>query len=406
MLQLCNICGKIEFVRINIGVKSKMDLFIFDNILKDCTIQAILNKDTIPLTRGIVRFAETEGVTNNSVSEYVASVLANDDNILSQLAKSGKKIGKDLYRLAKLDMESIFKKIFDTKIRYAASGNDTGFYEGYVNSIKNLTDSDTSESLLNGLIEHYTKLGNGLMSKYIAFKFDGELTGVPNTDKSQFDDIVGMNSQKKTLIDNTKAFVEGKFANNVLLFGDRGTGKSSSVKALLNMFAPQGLRVIELPKHAITKIPQLSKQLEQSPHKYILFLDDLTFERHDSEYRALKIAMDGQLQAKSSNVLVYATSNRRHLIRETWADRDGGEVHVNDNKQEMLSLAERFGISIFFPSPDSKQYTEIVRVLLERNGIEMTDEIKKAAVRWEMNYGGKSGRCAKQFVADYMNRLS
>lgn len=383
-----------------------MDLFIFENILQDKTIQAILDKDSIPLTKGILRFAETEGVTNNSVSEYVASVLANDDNILSELAKSGKRIGSDLYRFARLDMDSIFKKIFDTKIKYTASGNETGFCGEYVNSIKKLTASETAEELLDNLIEHYRRLGNGLMSRYTAFKFDGELTGVPNTDESKFDDIVGMDSQKKTLIENTRAFVEGRFANNVLLFGDRGTGKSSSVKALLNLFAPEGLRVIELPKHAITKIPQLSKELEKSPHKYILFLDDLTFERHDSEYRALKIAMDGQLQAKSSNVLVYATSNRRHLIRETWADRDGGEVHVNDNKQEMLSLAERFGISIFFPSPDSKQYTEIVRVLLERNGIEMTDEIKKAAVRWEMNYGGKSGRCAKQFVADFMNKLN
>lgn len=382
-----------------------MDLFIFENILNDKTIRAILDKDTLPLTRGVLRFAETEGVTNNSVSEYVVSVLANDDNILSELAKSGKKIGNDLYRLARIDMEGIFKKIFDTKIRYEASGNDTGFYEGYCDSIRRLTASESPTELLDGLIDHYRKLGNGLTSKYIAFKFDDELTGVPSTDKSQFDDIVGMESQKKTLIDNTRAFIKGKFANNVLLFGDRGTGKSSSVRALLNMFAPDGLRVIEMPKHAITKIPQLSKELEKSPHKYILFLDDLTFERHDSEYRALKIAMDGQLQAKSSNVLVYATSNRRHLIRETWADRDGGEVHVNDNKQEMLSLAERFGISIFFPSPDPKQYIEIVRVLLERNGVEMTDEIKKAAVRWEMNYGGKSGRCAKQFVADYMNKL-
>ena len=213
-----------------------------------------------------------------------------------------------------------------------------------------------------------------------------------------------MEHQKKVLTDNTKAYLEGKFANNVLLFGDRGTGKSTSVKALLNMFAKDGLRVIELPKSAITKIPELTKQLEESPHKYILFLDDLTFERHDTEYRALKIAMEGQLQANAGNVLVYATSNRRHLIRETWADRDGGEVHVNDNKQEMLSLAERFGISLCFPAPDSKQYIEIVRVLLERKGVTMTDEIKKEAVRWEMNYGGKSGRCAKQFVADFMHR--
>ena len=381
-----------------------MDLFIFQNIENDETVKAVLEKDNTALLRGIIKFAELEGVTDNSLREYIASLLANDDNVLSKLAKSGKKIGKDLYRLAALDIEMIYKRLFNTKIKYKPSGNDTGYYSAYTESIKGITESGTAGELLDRLIAHYKKLGCGIMAKYIAFKFDGEITGVQHTDKMQFDDIVGMEHQKKVLIENTSAFVRGEFANNVLLFGDRGTGKSSSVKALLNMFAPEGLRVIELPKSAITKIPELMKRLEDSPHKYILFLDDLTFERHDTEYRALKIAMDGQIQASAGNVLIYATSNRRHLIRETWADRDGGEVHVNDTKQETLSLAERFGISLFFPAPDPKQYIEIVRVLLARGGVEMTEDIRKEAVRWEMNYGGKSGRCAKQFALDYLTR--
>ncbi len=382
-----------------------MELFIFHKILEDKTIQAMLQKDNTALLRGMVEFAEREGVTDDSLREYVVSVLANDENVLSELVRSGKNIGDDLCKCAMLDIEAVYTRLFNAKIKYTRSGNNPGFYEGYAGSIRRMTQSVGAEQLLERLVEHYASLGTGLLSKYIAFRFDGELKGIPNSDKTTFDEIVGMDHQKKVLIENTQAFVEGKFANNVLLFGDRGTGKSSSVKALLNMYAQDGLRVIELPKSAITKIPELTKRLEESPHKYILFLDDLTFERHDTEYRALKIAMEGQLQATANNVLVYATSNRRHLIRETWADRDGGEVHVNDNKQEMLSLAERFGISLFFPAPDSKQYIEIVRVLLERNGIEMTEEIKKEAVRWEMNYGGKSGRCAKQFVSDYLHRV-
>lgn len=382
-----------------------MDLFIFDKIKDDAIVNAVLEKDNANLLRGIVRFAETEGVTDDSLREYIGALLANDENVISVLARGNKKIGDDLYRLAMLDIETIYTRLFDTKIKYKPSGNDTGYYEGYTQSIRSITASSTPDELFKRLLMHYSKLGNGLLAKYIAFRYDGELKEIPNSDKVEFSDIVGMEHQKKVLIDNTKAYLDGKFANNVLLFGDRGTGKSTSVKALLNMFAKDGLRVIELPKSAITKIPELTKQLEDSPHKYILFLDDLTFERHDTEYRALKIAMEGQLQANAGNVLVYATSNRRHLIRETWADRDGGEVHVNDNKQEMLSLAERFGISLFFPAPDSKQYIEIVSTLLARKGIEMTDEIKKEAVRWEMNYGGKSGRCAKQFATDYLNRL-
>lgn len=381
-----------------------MDLFIFDKITDDKIVQAVLAKNNTELLRGIVNFAETEGVTADSLREYIATLLANDENVLSVLARGRKNIGDDLCKLAMLDIETIYNKLFNTKIKYTPSGNDTGYYEGYTKSIRKITASASPEDLLKRLLTHYSELGNGLLSKYIAFRFDGELKGIANSDKVEFSEIVGMEHQKKVLIENTRAYLDGKFANNVLLFGDRGTGKSTSVKALLNMFAKDGLRVIELPKSAITKIPELTKQLEDSPHKYILFLDDLTFERHDTEYRALKIAMEGQLQANAGNVLVYATSNRRHLIRETWADRDGGEVHVNDNKQEMLSLAERFGISLFFPAPDAKQYIEIVRVLLERNGIEMTDEIKKEAVRWEMNYGGKSGRCAKQFVADFLHK--
>ena len=381
-----------------------MDLFIFYKITNDKIVQAILEKNNTELLRGIVNFAETEGVTADSLREYIATLLANDENVLSTLARGRKNIGDDLCKLAMLDIETIYNKLFNTKIKYTPSGNDTGYYDGYTKSIRRITAAESPEELLERLLIHYSELGNGLLSKYIAFRFDGELKGIENSDKVDFAEIVGMEHQKNVLIENTKAYLDGKFANNVLLFGDRGTGKSTSVKALLNMFAKDGLRVIELPKSAITKIPELTKQLEDSPHKYILFLDDLTFERHDTEYRALKIAMEGQLQANAGNVLVYATSNRRHLIRETWADRDGGEVHVNDNKQEMLSLAERFGISLFFPAPDAKQYIEIVRVLLERNGIEMTDEIKKEAVRWEMNYGGKSGRCAKQFVADFMHR--
>lgn len=384
--------------------EERLDLYIFHEIEKDKTIRAILDKNNTKLLRGIVRFAETEGVTNECIREYVASRLANDENVLSQLAKSGRNIGGDLYKLARLDIDIIYKKLFNTQLKYSPSGNDTGFYEGYTESIKNITSAGNSTILLERLIEHYANYGCGLLSKYIAFRYDGTLKGVPNADKATFDDIVGMEHQKEVLIDNTKAFLEGKFANNVLLFGDRGSGKSTSVKSLLNMFAKDGLRVIELPKSAITKIPDLTNELEKSPHKYILFLDDLTFERHDTEYRALKIAMEGQLQAAAGNVLVYATSNRRHLIRETWADRDGGEVHVNDNKQEMLSLAERFGISLFFPGSDAKEYINIVRVLLQRNGIEMTDEIEKDAMRWQMRNGGMSGRGARQFVSDFMNR--
>lgn len=381
-----------------------MDLLIFNKIEDDPCIKGVMEKDNVTVLRNIIEFSETEGVTNSAIKEYVATRLANDDNILSRLAQADKQIGNDLYKLALLDIEQIYKKLFAIQIKYEPSGNKIGFYDGYVNSIKSITDAHSAKELLDLLIKHYRTLGSGILAKYIAFKFDGTLTGVSNIDTITFDDLVGIEYQKQTLIDNTKAFVKGKAANNVLLFGDRGTGKSSSVKALLNMFCDEGLRMIEMPKHCIKDIPLLSKQLAESPNKYIIFLDDLTFESHETEYRALKVAMEGQLQANPDNVLIYATSNRRHLIRENWSDREGGEIHVNDQMQETLSLSERFGISLVFSAPNQKEYLNIVSEMLKKYGIEMNGDIEKQAVVWQMNYGGRSARCAKQFVTSYVSK--
>ncbi|MCD8181364.1 MAG: ATP-binding protein [Firmicutes bacterium] len=382
-----------------------MDLFIFNKIEDDNCIRGVLEKDNIAILRNIIEFSETEGVTNSAIREYVASRLANDDNILSRLAQSGKRIGDDLYRIALMDIEQIYKKLFSITIKYKPSGNNIGFYGGYVESIKSITEAHSAKELLNSLIEHYRRLGSGILAKYTAFKYDGALTGVSETDSITFDSLVGIEYQKSVLIDNTKAFLSGKAANNVLLFGDRGSGKSSSVKALLNMFCDEGLRIVEMPKHCIKDIPNLSKTLAQSPNKYIIFLDDLTFESHETEYRDLKVAMEGQLQASPENVLIYATSNRRHLIRENWSDREGGEIHVNDQLQETLSLSERFGISLVFSAPNQKEYLNIVSEMLKKHGVEMNADIEKQSVVWQMNYGGRSARCAKQFVTSYVANL-
>lgn len=379
-----------------------MELIIFDKICSDECIKAILERDNIKILKHIINFAETEGVTDSSIREYVSYVLANDDNIISHLAQSGKKIGTELIKIAAMDIDTIYKKLFSTQIKYSPSGNETGFCSQYIDSIRAMTKSENSQELLERLINHYRTLGSGVLSKYIAFKLDGELFGIEKVDSASFDSLVGLDYQKNILIENTKSFVEGKKANNVLLFGDRGCGKSSSVKALLNMFSDQGLRLIEVPKAHIADIPSLTAYLNDKPQKYILFLDDLSFESNDKDYKALKVSMEGQLQARGDNVLIYATSNRRHLVKETWEDRQGSDIHVNDHLQETLSLSERFGISLVFSSPNQREYLNIVKELLLGYGIEMTEEIEKAAVVWQMDYGSKSGRCAKQFVYDYI----
>lgn len=384
-----------------------MDLFIFDNAVKDTVISALLENDHITAMRKIIEFSESVGVTANGVKEYVVTRLAEDDNILSQMAQSDKNIGEDLYRYAYKDIERIYNEIFlNLNSTYRPSGNTFDFYNGYVRSIKNLENASSPKELLEKLIIHYETLGTGMFAKYVAFKFDGELKGVENIDKITFDDLIGLEYQKSILSDNTEAFLKGRRANNVLLFGDRGTGKSSCVKALLNMYYNDGLRVIEMPKYCIKDIPRLSKELSQKPHKYIIYLDDLSFDSHETDYRALKIAMEGQLQSNPSNVLIYATSNRRHLIKETWADREGGEIHKNDNIQETLSLSERFGISLSFSAPETqKAYLNIVAKLLKVNGIDITPEIERSAIIWQMNFGSRSPRCANQFVASYVSKV-
>ncbi len=379
-----------------------MDLLIFHRITQDEAVKALLQKEDTIFLRHVIEFAETEGVTADAVKEYIVTKLANDNNILSRLAQSGMKIGSNLYDAALSDIEKIYDTLFSGNISYAPSGNHIRFFDGYIRSVRSLVDAPDPQQLLSRLVSHYRTLGSGLLSRYIAFKFDGTLSGIAHTDTVTFDSLIGLEYQKQVLIDNTKAFVDGKMANNVLLFGDRGTGKSSSVKALLNQFYRDGLRVIEVPKGSIGDIPSLSKELADKPHKYILFLDDLSFESHDTEYRALKIAMEGQLQAHPDNILIYATSNRRHLIKENWADREGGEVHVNDNLQETLSLSERFGISLVFSAPNQREYLHIVAEMLKGYGIEINADIEKKAIVWQMNYGGRSARCAKQIVASFV----
>ncbi len=382
-----------------------MNLIIFGRLERDICVKSILEKNNTEVLRAIINFAETEGVTNNSIREYVSVLLANDDNIISSLAQSGKKIGDELMKIAAMDIDKIFKKLFQTQIKYSPSGNDTGFCDEYIASIKSMTESQSPEELLERLIYHYRTLGSGVLSKFIAFKYNGVLQGISKLDNVSFDDLIGLDYQKKILIDNTKALIKGKRANNVLLFGDRGCGKSSSVKALLSMFSKDGLRVIEIPKAYIADIPAISSALNDKPNKYILFLDDLSFEAGDTDYKALKIAMDGQLQANGDNVLIYATSNRRHLIKETWADREGGDIHRNDHMQETLSLSERFGISLVFSSLNQKEYLNIVGEILKRHNVEMDDEIKQAALMWQMDHGTKNGRCANQFAASYLAKL-
>ncbi|MEN6351222.1 MAG: ATP-binding protein, partial [Syntrophomonas sp.] len=243
--------------------------------------------------------------------------------------------------------------------------------------------------------------GCGIMNRYRAFFWDKGLKGIENPDPIKLEDLVGYEYQKEILTGNTEAFLRGKKANNILLYGEKGTGKSSSVKALLNKYTGQGLRMIELGKKQLLDFPRVVETVRNRGMYFIIFIDDLSFEDFEVEYKEIKASIDGSLQARPDNVLLYVTSNRRHLIRENWSDRkpSGEEIHISDTFQEKLSFADRFGIMISYQSPNQDEYLQIINELARKNNVTIPpEELKKLAIQWERKYHGRSGRTARQFI--------
>lgn len=254
--------------------------------------------------------------------------------------------------------------------------------------------------------QFYREFGVGKFGLNKAFRVeenghDARLVPIVNVEHVYLNDIVGYQIQKDKLIENTEAFLQGRAANNVLLFGDAGTGKSSSIKAILNEYYDQGLRIIELYKHQFHALSSILEQIQDRNYKFIVYMDDLSFEESELEYKYLKAIIEGGLGRKPHNVLIYATSNRRHLIREKFSDKRelDDDLHQNDTVQEKLSLVARFGVTIYFGSPDKKQFQNIVKVLAQRHHITIPEnELLAEANKWELQHGGLSGRTAAQFI--------
>ncbi len=259
------------------------------------------------------------------------------------------------------------------------------------------------------ITRYYASYGTGIYGLYKAFRVNSDECGirlVPVTDSTDvtFDDLVGCEEQKKILRDNTAAFIKGAHANNVLLYGDSGTGKSTSIHALMHDFFESGLRLVEISKAERRLLPQVLSEIKKRNYKFIIYLDDLSFEENESDYKELKAMLEGALETRADRVLIYATSNRRHLIRETWNDRSDMEyqqdIHHSDTMEEKLSLASRFGVTIYYSKPDAKEYLNIVSKLAKDAGIKMDEqELADAARKWELRHGGMSGRTARQLIS-------
>ena len=263
-----------------------------------------------------------------------------------------------------------------------------------------LSKTNTPEEFYDRLYQHYMTYGVGFFGLNKAFRFDKEqLVPIQHVDGYLLHDIVGYESQKQRLVANTQAFLKGMAANNVLLYGDSGTGKSSSIKAILNEYYHQGLRIVEVYKHQFQYLPDIIHLLQNRNYKFIIYMDDLSFEDFEIEYKYLKSVIEGGLEQRPSNIIIYATSNRKNIIKQSWSERDTDEVNLNDAMQEKNSLVRRFGITILYSNPMRKGYLQIVDALAKKNNIDMDPEtLHNEALTWEIRNGGFSGRTATQFI--------
>ncbi len=275
-----------------------------------------------------------------------------------------------------------------------------------------LAGSENWADCFKDLYSYYREAGSGPFGRYWAFKWkeDGlkdALVGISNPDPIRLGDLVGYEDQKKEILRNTSQFVKGYSANNMLLYGDRGTGKSSTIKGLLHLFGPEGLRLVEVSKHDLLSLSRIIKEIETRAQKFILFIDDLSFEENETQYKELKALLEGSIEKPPRNVLIYATSNRRNLVREFFNDRTADEVGQQDTYQEKLSLADRFGIKLVYNTPDQSAYLKTVKSMAEKSGIDL-DEVKlyDLALKWALWQNSRSGRTARQFIDDLKGRLS
>ena len=387
--------------------------------------------------KALLDLATQYGFDKNLWHNYITFILLTNENSFSITSEKVGANNGTVNHFAKGDF-NIFKKLFD--FNFAPIENELGIdcfttvcnyhsiqkrermynknvsekVQAVSEQIEQAADAD---EIFRIVTDFYAAYGVGMFGLNRAFRIkhleDGvEFLPINNTDRVVLDDLIGYELQKKKLVDNTEAFIKGLPCNNVLLCGDAGTGKSTSIKALLNEYYDQGLRMIEIYKHQFRDLSGIIAQIKNRNYRFIIYMDDLSFEEFEIEYKYLKAVIEGGMETRPDNVLIYATSNRRHLIKETWNDRDDMQIdngmHRSDTMQEKLSLVARFGVTIYYGKPSPKEYLTIVRELRRRYpSITCTDEeLCAEANKWELSHGGISGRTAQQFINYMAGQLS
>lgn len=353
-------------------------------------------------------------ITNENPFSLTCEKVGANDGSVNEFAKNDFKVFMNLFNYDFRPIEAAlgincFSLISDYKaiVKKELMYNKNVSEKVQALSLKLETAKDENE-FFNYVTDFYKAYGVGMFGLNKAFRVIGGDNGVTftpinNMDKVMLDDLIGYEIQKKKLVENTEVFVQGRKANNALLFGDSGTGKSTSIKAIVNEYYDQGLRMIEIYKHQFKDLSNVIASIKNRNYKFIIYMDDLSFEEFEIEYKFLKAVIEGGVETKPDNILIYATSNRRHLIKETWNDRNDMEsnngLHRSDTIEEKLSLVNRFGCQISYSKPSQKEFFDIVIGLARKNNVKMTDEeLMAEANKWELSHGGISGRTAQQFI--------
>ncbi len=376
---------------------------------------------------GLLELSESHGLEGNLWHGFLTFLLVNDENAYSKACEIRGAAEGSINRMAWYDFEKI-KLFFDFDFCRTAEAISFDGMEAFLHykgtglsgrvfnrrmrerihalTLK-LEEAEDAEAFQEAVTDFYGRFGVGRFGLHKAFRVEhregaaAQIVPITNIAHVHLDDLIGYEIAKQKLIENTEAFVSGKEANNCLLFGDAGTGKSTSIKAIANQYYDRGLRLIEIYKHQFCDLHDVIAQVKSRNYKFIIYMDDLSFEEFEVEYKYLKAVIEGGLEKKPDNILIYATSNRRHLIRENFSDKEEirEDMHTSDTVQEKLSLYARFGVSIYFGAPDKKEFQEIVKRLAKKHGIEMPEEeLLLEANRWELSHGGRSGRTAQQFM--------
>lgn len=377
-------------------------LCIFRVLLSDSVISRLVkylksveNTDTAEKISLYSEFVSALYFNNKvSLARHIHTVVGNNENVYVKIIGSGKSGSPTMKKCVDAELE-ILQAVADLTPAELQSAIDwNGFLPVFKAEKVDLANEYAKRT------KNIGKYGYGIYAKNHMFRINGgKIVPVLHPDETMLSDLIGYEREKKTVLDNTKALLEGRAAANILLTGDAGTGKSSTVKAVANELYKEGLRIIEMRKEQLREIPVILDELSDNPLKFILFIDDLSFQKDDDNFSALKAILEGSVSAKSKNVVIYATSNRRHLVKEKFSDREGDDVHFNDTVQEIISLSDRFGIHITFNKPNKETYLDIVRSLADKKGIKYNpDELEIKAEQFALEKGSRSARAAKQFV--------